>query len=231
MKVMILAAGFGNRMRPLTDTTPKPLLRAGKCSLIEWHLRRLARRDFRDVVINTHHLGDKLRDALGDGSRFGLRIHWSPEADILETAGGIRQALPLLGDQPFAVINGDVWTDYDFTRLRRALPEGLLGRLVMVPNAAHHPAGDFHLDAAGLLSRDGPGQRHTYSGMAVFDPALFRPLPPGRLPLADVLRPVMEQDRLAGELFSGDWQDIGTPERLRQLNERLAAGNCASNGR
>ncbi len=225
MKAMILAAGFGRRMQPLTLRTPKPLLSVGGRTLIGWHLQRLAATGFRDVIINHHHLGRQLEEALGDGQRWGLRIHWSRESEILETGGGIRQALPLLGDEPFAVINGDIWTDFDFARLRDALPAGMLGHLVLVPPAAHAPAGDFMLDRQGRVGGGAP--RFTFSGISVLDPALFRGVPPGHRPLAGLLRRAMAEGRLSGELFRGRWHDIGTPDRLATLDAELGRGQTA----
>lgn len=223
MKVMILAAGFGKRMQPLTLRTPKPLLTVGGRSLIGWHLQRLAQQGFTEVVINHHHLGGQLEQALGDGRRWGLRIRWSPEAQLLETGGGIRQALPLLGDAPFAVINADIWTDYDFSRLPSVLPDGVLGHLVLVPAAAHVPQGDFTLDEQDRAGLESHGPRHTFSGISVLDPALFDGVPPGPRPLPGLLRPAMAEGRIRGELFRGRWYDIGTPERLAALDAELQA--------
>lgn len=226
MKAMILAAGFGKRMLPLTRETPKPLLQVGGRTLIDWHLQRLADSGFTEVVINHHHLGEQLERALGDGSRWGLRIHWSPEREILETAGGIHKALPLLGGEPFAVINGDIWTDYDFRRLRGALPPGCLGHLVLVPDAPHNPDGDFSLDEAGLAGVDASSRRYTFSGISVLHPALFRDVPPGHRPLVELLRPAMARMRISGELFRGRWHDIGTPGRLAALDTALHEGRA-----
>lgn len=221
MKVMLLAAGFGNRMRPLTDTRPKPLLSVGGRSLIEWQLLRLARAGFRDVVINHHYLGEQIEGALGDGSRWDLRIRYSPEAQILETAGGIINALPMLGDEPFLVLNADVWTDYDFAALR-GLPAGRdLAHLVMVANAAHNQDGDFHLQPGGRLQSEGDGPSYTYSGIAVFNPDFFAGEAPRKLALAPLLRQAMSAGRVSGELYGGDWQDIGTPQRLESLDRQL----------
>ena len=222
MKVMILAAGFGSRMRPLTDNRPKPLLQVGGQSLIEWQLQRLSRAGFHEVVINHHYLGEQIEQALGDGSRWQLRIHYSPEREILETAGGILQALPLLGEQPFLVVNADIWTDFDYARLRN-LPAGDdLAHLVLVPNTDHHPEGDFCLDAQGRVGQEG-ASRHTFSGVSVMHPRLFAGESPRRLPLAPMLRQAMQQGRVSGELHAGQWQDIGTPERLQALDRSLSA--------
>ena len=224
MKAMILAAGFGRRMQPLTRHTPKPLLAVGGQPLIVWHLERLARTGFREVVINHHHLGWQLEESLGDGSRWGLRIHWSPEREILETGGGIHQALPLLGNAAFAVINGDIWAEYDFSRLPTALPEDGLGHLVLVPAAAHAPGGDFTLDAQGLVGAGEDGPRFTFSGISVLAPALFDGVAPGHRPLPELLRRAIAERRVTGELFTGRWQDIGTPERLARLDAELRDG-------
>lgn len=217
MKAMILAAGLGTRMRPLTDHTPKPLLVAGGKSLIEWHIERLRQAGFRELVINTAWLGEKIEAALGDGSRYGVSIQWSREGTPLETAGGIRRALPLLGDAPFTVINGDIWTDFDFARLHE--PAGL-AHLVLVTNPEHHPNGDFGLDSTGLV-RDNGEQRLTFSGIGVYRPELFHELADGEAKLAPLLRVAMRHDAVSGEHFTGDWWDIGTPERLQQLDAFL----------
>lgn len=217
---MILAAGLGTRMRPLTDHTPKPLLQAGGRSLIEWHLMRLREAGFTEVVINTAWLGEQLEAALGDGSHYGLSIVWSREGTPLETAGGIRRALPLLGNAPFAVINGDIWTDFDRRRLRE--PEGL-AHLVLVNNPEHHPEGDFGLDSSGHV-RDNASVRLTFSGIGVYHPDLFRALPDGEARLAPLLRAAMDHDAVTGEHFTGSWWDIGTPQRLQQLDAFLRQG-------
>lgn len=225
MKAMILAAGHGKRMLPLTESTPKPLLRAGGYSLIEWQILKLARAGICDLVINLHHLGEQIPAALGDGSRYGVTIQYSAETDLLETAGGIIQALPLLGAQPFAVINGDVWTDFDFSRLRpvaQTMAAGqTLAHLVLVPNAAHHPLGDFHLATDGAVSDQGE-PRVTFSGISVLHPRLFDGLAVQRLPLSPLLRQAMSRQQVTGERFAGDWQDIGSPERLKALECRLS---------
>ncbi|MDX5332467.1 MAG: nucleotidyltransferase family protein [Gammaproteobacteria bacterium] len=219
MKAMILAAGRGERMRPLTDTTPKPLLAAGGKRLIEYHLDALRAGGFREVVINTAHLGHQLEDALGDGRRHGLHITYSHEPPgALETGGGIRHALPLLGDAPFLVVNGDVWCDYPLAP--HTLAGNDLAHLVLVDNPAHHPQGDFHL-AAGRVHCSG-GPRLTFSGIGYYHPALFRELEDGRFPLAPLLREAMEAGRVSGEHHRGHWSDVGTPERLAALDAFLA---------
>jgi MurNAc alpha-1-phosphate uridylyltransferase len=214
---MILAAGRGERMRPLTDSTPKPLLPLAGRPLIEYHLWALAAAGVREVVINHAHLGHRLEDALGDGSRWGLAIAWSPEGEALETGGGIFRALPLLGEAPFIVVNGDVWTDFDFSGLP-AEPAGL-AHLVLVDNPAHHPAGDFVLDRGRV--REGGGPRLTFSGIGVYRPALFAGCAPGRFPLGPLLRAAMPRDEVGGEHYRGRWVDVGTPERLAALEAEL----------
>ncbi len=224
MKAMILAAGRGERMRPLTDRTPKPLLEAGGRPLILWQIEALREAGFRELVINLAHLGDRLQAALGDGAAFGVRIAYSPEPEgALETGGGIRHALPLLGPAPFLVVNGDIWTDYDYARLP-AEPEGL-AHLVLVDNPPHHPEGDFALQAGRVLPEGEP--RYCFSGIGVYRPELFADLPEGRFPLAPVLRRAMAAGRVTGEHHAGLWSDVGTPARLAELDRRLREGAWA----
>lgn len=212
MKAMILAAGRGERMRPLTDTMPKPLLRVGGRPLIEHLIRALARAHYRDLVINHSYLGAAIETALGDGAKYGVRIRYSPEPPrALETGGGIRQALPLLGDA-FLVVNGDVWTDYPFERLAQPLKG--LAHLVLVDNPAHHPRGDFALTED--LVRDAE-PRLTFAGIGVYRAALFAGAPAERFPLVSVLRRAIATGQASGEHYRGRWYDIGTPERLREL--------------
>lgn len=218
MKAMILAAGYGKRMRPLTDHTPKPLLQAGGKALIEYHIEALRDAGFASLVINSGWLGDTLAEALGDGSRYGIPIVWSHEGTPLETAGGIKRALPLLGDAPFALINGDIWTDYDVSRLLIQRDDPV--HLVLVDNPPHHPQGDFHLTDTARL-RDNTDPRLTYAGIGRFDPALFAALPEGEAKLAPVLRQAMARDAASGEHHRGQWWDIGTPERLDELDRLL----------
>ena len=227
MKAMILAAGHGKRMLPLTESTPKPLLRAGEHSLIEWQILKLARAGIKEIVINLHHLGEQIPAALGDGSRYGVGLVYSFEPELLETAGGIINALPLLGPEAFVVVNGDVWTDYDFSRLAAVDPDTTLAHLVLVPNAPHHPQGDFHLSADGRVS-DQDHARLTFSGVSVMHPQLFAGLSVQRLPLLPVLRQAMSQQQVTGEYFAGDWQDIGSPERLKALECRLSNSQPAT---
>ena len=217
MKAMILAAGRGERMRPLTDHTPKPLLQAGGRPLIVHHIEHLVAAGIPELVINHAHLGQRIEEALGDGARWGARIRYSAEGRALDTGGGIYKALPLLGPAPFMVVNGDVWSDIDFSRLK--LPEGMLAHLVLVDNPPHHPAGDFALADRRVLP-DGP-RRHTFSGVALYHPDLFRGCEGGAFPLVPLLRRAMEQGLVSGELHAGRWFDIGTPERLRALDRLL----------
>ena len=217
MKAMILAAGRGERMRPLTDTTPKPLLKAGGRHLIEYHLESLAAAGFDSVVINHAYLGDQIEKQLGDGRRYGLSIHYSAEGEALETGGGIFRALPLLGDAPFVVINGDVWTDYPYARLRERPVER--AHLVLVDNPPQHPQGDFVLEQGRVHA--GEGERLTFSGIGLYHPALFDGCEDGAFALAPLLRGAMEKGAVSGEHYRGQWFDIGTPERLAQLDALL----------
>ncbi|MEK6748407.1 MAG: N-acetylmuramate alpha-1-phosphate uridylyltransferase MurU [Pseudomonadota bacterium] len=217
MKAMILAAGRGERMRPLTDHTPKPLLRAGPLRLIEYHLRALAAIDVRDIVINHAHLGAQIENVLGTGAQYGVRIQYSPEVDALETGGGIFRALPMLGDAPFIVINGDVWTDFPVAHLTAPL-QGL-AHLVLVDNPPHNPRGDFALVESRVIAEG--AMRLTFSGIGVYHPTLFAACKPGRFPLAPLLRAAMAQGLVSGEHYRGRWTDVGTPERLQELNAEL----------
>lgn len=221
MKAMILAAGKGERLRPLTLHTPKPLVQAAGVPLIEYHVRALAAAGFRELVINHAWLGQQIEDYLGDGARFGLSILYSAEGEPLETGGGIFQALPLLGDQPFLLVNGDIFTDYPFAELRRPLAG--LAHLVLVDNPGHHAVGDFCLHEGRV--RDGQaGQASlTYSGIAVLSPALFAGCEPGAFKLAPLLRQAMASGQVSGERFAGCWVDVGTHERLAEVERLLAA--------
>jgi N-acetyl-alpha-D-muramate 1-phosphate uridylyltransferase len=221
---MILAAGRGERMKPLTDRLPKPLLTAGGKPLIVWLIDALVRAGIDELVINVSHLGGQIEEALGDGSRFGARIAYSREPVARETAGGITLALPLLGAAPFIVVNGDIHVDYDFRALaQRATSlqaDAVLAHLVLVDNPPHHPAGDFVLER-GFVNRDG-APRLTFSGMGAYHPALFDPVTPGeRYQLAALLREPLEQRRVSGEYFRGTWIDVGTPQRLAELDREL----------
>ncbi len=217
LKAMILAAGRGERMRPLTDHTPKPLLTVGGQRLIEYHLAALARAGVREVVINHAHLGEQIEATLGDGDCYGVSIRYSPEPAALETGGGIFRALPLLGEEPFLVVNGDVWCDYPFERLP-VEPAGL-AHLVLVDNPPHNPAGDFALEE-GLVRSDGPS-RLTFSGIGIYRPELFAGCSAGAFPLAPLLRAAMEQGKVSGEHYRGRWVDVGTPQRLAELDTEL----------
>ncbi|MCR6652437.1 MAG: nucleotidyltransferase family protein [Cellvibrionaceae bacterium] len=220
MKVMILAAGEGRRMRPLTLHTPKPLLQVRGISLIEHHIRRLVAAGFRELVVNVAYLGEQIRAALGDGAAWDVRIEYSIEPEPLETAGALLHALPLLGDEPFLLVNGDVWTDYPFARLRETALRGR-GHLVLVPNPAHKATGDFHLDAAGKLAELEGATGLTFSGISLLSPSLIRDYPHLRrqFPLREVFSWAIGNHQLTGELFNGTWCDVGTPERLAELNQ------------
>ena len=218
MKAMILAAGFGKRMRPLTDHCPKPLLPVAGKPLIVHHLERLAAANITQVVINVSYRAEQVMTALGDGASYGVQIRWSQEAAPLETGGGIRQALPLLGDAPFLLVNGDVWCEFDPASL--TLLNGDLAHLVLVNNPAHHPAGDFHLNTNGRVQANGE-PRLTFAGLSLIDPALVAAESPGAFPLAPLLRSAMAEGRVSGCHYQGEWVDVGTPERLAELDRRL----------
>ncbi len=222
MRAMLLAAGRGERMRPLSDAMPKSLLRAGGKPLIVWLIERLASSGVRELVINHAHKGEMLEHELGDGSALGVRIAYSPEAPALETAGGIAKALPLLGKGPFIAVNADVFTDYDFSQLANAARELQLAHLVLVPNPDHHPDGDFGLQDSRVI--DEAPQRLTFSGIGLYRPELFASLVPG-LPakLAPLLRQGIAERAVSGELHRGQWRDIGTPQRLAELDRQLSA--------
>ncbi|MFY1020254.1 N-acetylmuramate alpha-1-phosphate uridylyltransferase MurU [Ectopseudomonas khazarica] len=219
MKAMILAAGKGERLRPLTLHTPKPLVRAAGVPLIEYHLRALAAAGFSELVINHAWLGQQIEDHLGDGSRFGVSIRYSPEGEPLETGGGIFKALPLLGDEPFLVVNGDIFTDYAFAQLRKPLAG--LAHLVLVDNPEHHPQGDFLLADGQVSDGQGAGERLTYSGLAVLSPQLFEGCEPGAFKLAPLLRQAMARGLVSGERHAGRWIDVGTHERLADVERVL----------
>ena len=237
MQAMILAAGRGERMRPLTDTCPKPLLPVAGRPLIEWHLQHLRTAGIREVVINHAHLGHLIEQTLGDGSRWGLRIRYSPETVALETAGGIAQALPMLGEAPFLVVNGDVFTDFDLGRALTIAAQMRAARLhawcVMVANPAQHAAGDFRLSDGRLLRRDPTlpdDTEHTltFSGIALYEPAVFAGIAPGtRLALRPVLDTLIDTQRIGGEYHPGEWTDVGTAERLAQLDAQYRNRHAA----
>ena len=219
MKAMLLAAGRGERMRPLTDALPKPLMQVGGRALIEWHLQALARAGIREVVINLSWLAEKLRAALGDGRDFGVSISWSEEGPVpLETGGGIFRALPQLGPGPFLVVNADIWTDIDFARLRLA-PEAH-AHLVLIPNPPHHPRGDFGLEGDRVVTRE--SERFTYSGVGMYRSEFFAGCAAGRFPLLPLLNRAIAAGRVSGEVHPGQWCDVGTAERLAGLSARLS---------
>ena len=217
-------------MRPLTDHTPKPLLQAGGKPLIVWHIERLARAGIADIIINHAHLGEQIEAALGDGSRFGTHITYSPEGKALETAGGIANALPLLGDAPFAVINGDIWCDYDFAQLPACAAamqaSSDVAHLVLVDNPPYHPNGDFALNGSRIyplpVSHPPLPVLLTFSGIGIYQPALFAGIPRGSVaPLAPLLRAQIALDKVSGEHYRGLWTDVGTPQRLAELDIRI----------
>jgi N-acetyl-alpha-D-muramate 1-phosphate uridylyltransferase len=220
VKAMLLAAGRGERMRPLTDSVPKPLVPVGGRALIVWHLLALARAGIREVVINLSWLGAQLRDALGDGSQFGVSIAWSDEGPVpLETGGGIFHALRLLGADPFLVVNADIWTDIDFGRL--ALEPDAHAHLVLIPNPPHHPRGDFGLEGDRVVNRE--TGRLTYTGVGVYSREFFAGCTAGRFPLLPLLNRAIAAGRARGEVHRGQWCDVGTAERLASLSARLSA--------
>lgn len=217
---MILAAGRGERLRPLTDTLPKPLAPVAGKPLIVYHLERLAKAGVRDVVINLSWLGDRIKEALGDGRAFGVSIQYSEEGPVpLETAGGIFKALPWLGPAPFLVVNGDVWTDIDVGTLTLAGTDAVDACIALVPNPAHNPRGDFGLDGDVVVGRE--TERLTYSGVGVYRPEFFDGCSPGRFPLLPLLKRAIAAGRLRGRLHRGEWFDIGSLERLRELDVRV----------
>jgi len=222
MKAMILAAGFGERLRPLTETTPKPLLKVGNKPLIQYHVERLVSAGIRELVINTSWLGDQIESFLGDGSRFGANIVWSRESEPLETGGGIRRALPHLGSEPFLLINGDVWTDFPLqTLVGRAWSEEIDAHLVLVPNPIHHSVGDFTLDSHQTVGYpDQANSTFTFSGLSVMRPEIFamHSSASEKFPLRDVLTTAIKAGYVKGEVYRGTWWDVGTLERLEALN-------------
>lgn len=222
MRAMILAAGLGTRLRPLTLQTPKPLLVVGGKPLIVWHIEALKRAGVTQIVINTAWLGEKLVQALGDGAFFGVEIYWSHEAEPLETAGGIQKALPLLGSEPFILVNGDVWTRFDFKILVNQTLDTDLGHLVLVKNPLQHPQGDFVLRQGRVLQK-GINQL-TFSGISLLSPQLFESLPAGKAALAPILRHAMDLGKISGECMQGHWVDVGTIERLAELDQQIQDG-------
>jgi MurNAc alpha-1-phosphate uridylyltransferase len=226
MRALILAAGRGERMRPLTDAIPKPLLPVGGRALIEWQVERLVAGGFRELVVNHSHLGALIESALGDGARFGAAIRYSHEPDALETAGGVAQALALLGDDPFVVVSGDIHTDFDYASLVPRIasiaraPERHAAHFVLVDNPPFHPGGDMAL-ADGLVARE--GARLTYGNISVFHPEPFRAIAPGTaLKLFPWAYHLVEAGRVTGERYAGSWDNIGTPDQLAALDRRLS---------
>jgi len=214
---MILAAGRGERMRPLTDYTPKPLLKVGGKSLIVWHLERLAKAGFKDIVINYAYLGEQIKQSLGDGSQWGLKINYSPEEEALETAGGIANALPILGNKAFLVVNGDIFAEIDFGKLKQIKLECNYAHLVLVNNPPHHPNGDFAIEDDRLKNL---GEHMlTFSGVGIYHPDLFATVKGGEsAKLAPLLRVAIAENKVTAEFYQGEWFDIGTPERLIALD-------------
>jgi len=215
MKAMILAAGRGERMRPLTDTTPKPLLLILNKPIIQYTIEQLVAAGFNEIVINIAHLGQQIKDTLGTGNHLGASIVYSDEGfSALETAGGIANALPLLGQESFLVVNGDIANNYDFSHLHHKKFD--LAHLVLIPNPEHHTEGDFHLSTSGLITEQ-QHPRLTYSGIGLFHPSLFNDLKPGNNKLGPMLRKYIPLNGITGEQYNGFWMDIGTPERLKEV--------------
>lgn len=216
MKAMLLAAGYGNRLRPLTDHTPKPLVSIGGKPLIVHHLEKLAKAGFRDVVINLGHLGAKIPEALGDGSSWGLSIAYSDEGpEPLETGGGLTKALPLLGDEPFAVVNGDVWCDLDFSTIPQTLPRGDLATLYLVPKPDWRERGDFSISQSRVVETDSP--EFLYAGIAIYHPNILEGAKVEKFSIVPRLKDAISRNLIGGILFDGEWDDVGTPERLSGL--------------
>jgi len=222
MKAMILAAGLGSRMKPLTDVTPKPLLKVGGIPLIVWHIERLAHDGFKDIIINIAHLGYKIKDALDDGSQYGVNILYSDEQKegCLESAGAIIKALPLLKEDTFLVVNGDIFTDYDFN-IGKKLEHNILAHLILVPNPEYNPNGDFSLKDGFVID----SKAYTFSGIGYYSAKLFKNTPYGKSSTIPLLKAAMKKGLVTGELFKGEWLDIGTPKRLELLNAQLFNNN------
>ena len=229
MRAMILAAGLGKRLRPLTEHLPKALVSVAGKPLIEYHIDKLGAVGIGELVINTSWLGELIERRLGDGAAFGVRIQWSREVEPLETGGGIRRALPLLGPAPFVTVSADIWSDYGYSRLPHALSSTMLAHLILVPNPPHNPDGDYSLDAAGIVRPRDPGKASfTFSGLGVLAPGLVADFPDGAVfPLRDALRRAIAAGAVTGEVYSGLWSDVGTPERLGALEQQLARGNAS----
>lgn len=229
MRAMILAAGLGKRLRPLTEQLPKALVPVAGKSLIEYHIAKLGAVGIGELVINTSWLGELIERRLGDGGAFGVCIRWSREGEPLETGGGIRRALPLLGPGPFVAVSADIWSDYCYSQLPCALPTARLAHLVLVPNPPHNPDGDYGLDAGGMVRpRDSAGVSFTFSGLGVLAPELVADFPDGAVfPLRDALRRAIAAGAVSGEVHTGLWSDVGTPERLAALEQQLARGDAS----
>jgi|TARA_Y100000310_G_C20682365_1_gene816727 MurNAc alpha-1-phosphate uridylyltransferase len=225
MKAMILAAGEGRRLEPLSLKTPKPLLRVAGKPLIQYHIEALVKANIEELVINLSHLGEQIESQLSNGSMWGASIHYSHEDELLETGGGILNALHLLGDEPFVVVNGDIFTDYDFSKLPGGLPEDVLGHLVMVDNPIQHAEGDYGFtgDTVGefALLSSAPSRRLTYSGIGMLRPELLLQHRPGMFPLREVFAAAIESRKLSGEYYGGVWTDVGTVDRLEALRQSL----------
>jgi N-acetyl-alpha-D-muramate 1-phosphate uridylyltransferase len=227
-KAMILAAGLGQRMRPLTDHLPKPLLSAGGKPLLQYHLEALARIGVSEVIINLAYLGDKIRDFVGTGERFGLSVSFSEEPEPLETAGALLHAMTLLGDQTFILINGDIWTDYSLeTIVSHELQDDEDAHLVLVPNPEFHPNGDFSPNRFGRLENNPNLEKYTFAGISLIHPRMILQYPEKRIkfPLGEVLRFGITQNRISAEVYHGRWSDIGTPERLAEVEVLLDKNN------
>jgi MurNAc alpha-1-phosphate uridylyltransferase len=224
MKAMILAAGEGKRMRPLTLQTPKPLLEVASKPLIVWHIERLVNAGIKDIVINIAHLGQQIPQRLGDGSFWNINLYYSDEISQggLETAGGIIKALPLLGDEPFWVINGDIWCDYEIDSSKK-LRDGTLAHLLFVPNPPHNEHGDFDIDINGYALDN---QAYTFSGIGLYSPKIFDGIEVGKKPLAPILKNAMSKHKITAEIFYGRWYDIGTPQRLKEINTLMSINAC-----
>jgi len=220
---MILAAGRGERLRPLTDTTPKPLIKVAGKSLIEYHLNNLAKAGFKEIIINTAWLADEIHAALGDGSNYGVSIQYSDEDEALETAGGIIKALPLLGDEPFLVVNGDIWCDYDFSELPELEPDKQ-AHLILVENPEHNPKGDFALHNGSI--KNAAEIMYTFSGIGLYRADFFADEKTGVVPLAPIIRKKCEENMISGKLYDGRWTDVGTLKRLQELETQLASRQC-----
>lgn len=218
-KAMILAAGRGERMRPLTDFTPKPLIRAGAKPLIQYHIEALTSAGFTQIIINHAYLGEQIENYLGDGQQFGINIHYSPESTALGTGGGILNALPFFDSQPFLVVNADVWCDINFATLN--LPQNSLAHLILVANPDHNLKGDFYLQDH-YVRNEGTKPSLTFSGIGIYHPALFATSKPGNFALTPLLRAACENDQVSGQYYTGRWLDIGTPERLNELEQILS---------